>query len=131
MNEQLQKEITQWLMSLRDQIDNGVNFAIEQAPLVVQDKVRLGRIEETIYLLFFLVLLVVGAVTIAKLIPAYQREDWPKDRDGDLAFPYRTLYAVPAVVVGTIGTCVQAHSTITVWFAPRIYILEWLRGLLS
>ena len=47
MNEELQKELALWLASLRQGAESASNFVLEQAPLVVQEKIAYGRVVET------------------------------------------------------------------------------------
>ena len=130
MNEQLQKELAAWLSQLRGAAESGVNFALEQAPLVVQEKILYGRVVETVWLLIGLACVAACIVLLPKMwrkaIHLVNNERWDE---------ITYIPCVITTIVATIPTffIVEVHiaPVIKVWFAPRLYVVEWLATLVK
>ena len=88
---------------------------------MVQEKIVYGRISETIGLLFALVILATGIWCFSRA------RRWVDDDNNPAGFIFGGLCAV----AGTVFTFVQVDELLKVVFAPRLYILEWLAGLLK
>lgn len=121
MNEQLQKELAAWLAQLRDAAQHGTNFALDQAPLIVQEKIAFGRFVETFELL-------IGA---SLLVTAYwfstKASYWDEQHD----HPFGYIGACVFGFVGLFVVCVQITYVAEAWIAPRLYVIDWLAGLLK
>lgn len=130
MNPELQKELAQWLAALREQAGGAVNFALEQAPLVVREKVALGRAYETTWLCL---LLFVWVVAFAVVVNAWKHRTARDQEDTEGPEGKGTTIACTAslVLAGlSLAVTGQSYYVYLVWLAPRIYVLEWLKGLL-
>jgi hypothetical protein len=126
MNPELQKELATWLMNLREAADAGASFVLEQAPLIVQEKVAYGRVMHTASVVAFLLLAVAATYVALRFYKAGQEDDWENILHV-LGFMLAAI-AVPASFASAIesfGPCVMA------WFAPRLYVLEWLAGIVK
>lgn len=127
MNEKLQQEIAAWLETMRAGIEAAGNFAIEQAPLVIQEKIAWGRAFETIWL-------AVGIIAVLALL-YYSRRVWSwglknsDESDGFSVF-VSVLYSIGSIIVFT-AAMEQLNLALQVWLAPRIYIIEWLANLVK
>lgn len=128
MNEQLQKELATWLAQLRDTANAGASFALEQAPLVIQEKVAYGRVSGVVWLLIFMGLVWL-AWTLGRKGFAKGCEAAKNSRDPFFMF----LGALSYLPVGVSGllALTQLDSVIKAWIAPRLYVLEWLAGLIK
>lgn len=122
MNEQLQKELAAWLSQLREATQSGASFAIDQAPKIVQEKIIVGRVEETV----FFVALVALTFGLAWFVRHVSRDDYPSEG------------AIIGSIFAGIGMCITAvlsfvafHNAAMAWFAPRIYVIEWLVGMVK
>ena len=116
MNEDLQKQLAEMLAKLMDATQNAATWTADQIPLLVQEKILFGRIWETV----LLVLLVAFTVLLVKVAGVAWGHQWDGDR-----LSATMLYL--ASTGAATGCVVQAYFVTLVWFAPRLYILEWLR----
>ena len=119
MNEQLQKELITWLSMIREA---GANFALDQAPQIIQEKILYGRIVEPIGLLS----LIFSAYVIYRVI----RWSWQDDRDEEVT-ALVTLFGSLALVAVFVASMVEVSLIIQIYLAPQLYIVEWLAGLIK
>lgn len=145
MNPELQKELAAWLIKLKDAADAGASFALEQAPLIVQEKVAYGRISAIVWVLIPLVLAPLAVFAAARLAHrvsalSIQREELKRGGQWTQALEIideQIPAAVAAALCGiggfvfTLTAFAQIDEAIKVWFAPRLYVAEWLAGLLK
>lgn len=131
MDPKLQQQLAEYLKEFVGAVKAGGEFALQQAPLVVQEKIAYGRASTAITLLMSIAIL--GAV--ARSAPAVGRLITAADRDGDAA---KMAGAVIATVVMLVAGFVSAivffgtyEDALKVWFAPRLYILEWVASLVK
>ena len=132
MSPELQKELAAWLASMRETAHQGANFALEQAPLLIQEKVWYGRVSSV-----FLVIVALGALTlcvrwlrqgiVVSQAAEHNSYDIWLEREGGL----QCLCSATGCVVAACVALVNANTAITAWVAPRLYIVEWLAGLLK
>jgi hypothetical protein len=126
VNEQLQQQLAEYLKAIATTAEKGAGFVIEQAPLVVQEKIAYGRVVETATLVAALA----GAVALYR----FTRWSWTQavadDFDNPLYFLGGIVGAV-GVTVAAIGSVGQFNAVAMVWFAPRLYILEWALSLIK
>jgi hypothetical protein len=111
MNPELQKELAQWLASLRETVGNGMNFVIEQAPLVVQEKITFGRAYETtwfIVALFAVVATGILARALLKTRAAREAEERDKEEDGNAGLP--TIQASAACVACVVSVILATNQ---------------------
>jgi hypothetical protein len=135
MNDQMQQQLASYLKEFVETVKAGGEFALTQAPLIVQEKVLFGRVMSTGLLM---VCLVAAIVLIRYARSNYAMAAQAKADDGRPYWEF-TAYrgGVLAVVCSIAGAacCLAAigfaHDTVQVWFAPRLYILEWAASLLK
>lgn len=124
MNEELQKQLADYLASIASAAKAGSQFAIEQAPLVVQEKIAYGRAAETFQLVLFIAAAYIG----------YRISRWgfAADRDGfsDGGIAAGFVGCASAVIFSIIAAF-QVFFVAQVWLAPRLYVIEWATDLLS
>jgi hypothetical protein len=136
MNEQLKEQLVKFLGAILTGIEKGADFAIEQAPLVVQEYVAWQRVTTTVWLILGIIGLAAALrVFFWRTLPGFQGL-WDKDRNGyvpDAAYvPYIVqsiicailAFVTPFMIGDNITPCLKA------WFAPRILVIEWIKSLL-
>jgi len=107
------------------------DFVLAQAPEVVQQLILLKRIECSIFLCLsvaMIALLTWGAHhSIQKLREAHENND-----DGPIiVWVVAMVLTVFGASIGTLVTLDHISNTLTVWFAPKVYILEYAAHLLK
>lgn len=122
MNEEAKKQLMEFATKLLQGLEKGGDFVAEQAPLVVQEIVAYGRASSTVAA----VLLV--AATVAWVWFVWRRV-YPWFDDGG---PYSgrefgfSAACIPIVAL-PLATAFAIHSAILAWFAPRLYVIAYLR----
>lgn len=115
MNEDLQKQLAEMLAKLSDTAQNTATWTGNQLPLLVQEKLVFGRVWET----GLFIVVVALAFLVAMTARTAWRDQWDDDRVvGGMLWGMTGLNVALAVA--------QAYSMLMVWFAPRLYIVEWL-----
>lgn len=117
--EQLLKRADELLKFALDGLEAGKEFAMEQAPLVVQEVVKWGIIEHTLWIVIGLGVTFTMVVLLRKSLKFMPVEEGP-------------LFLLPTIglVVSVIIVCVNMFVVAKAYFAPRLYLLEQLRSLL-
>jgi hypothetical protein len=127
MNEQLQKELAAWLSKIREGAEAAGSFVLEQAPLVVQEKVMFGRVFHTVETMLLAVAFVALVYGCWKFGNMARRNDF-----GEAGW---FVPAVACTIAGIAtfheGVYYALPQALKVWFAPRLYVLEWLTGLVK
>lgn len=124
MSEELQKQLAEMLKSLMATAQDATTWAKGEIPLLVKEKIMLGRVEETVY---FVVSLLVGAVILYYSLKLWKHSWQLTKEDAD----------EPVILANIIGVILSvvviypSHNFFTVWFAPRLYIIEWLTSLVK
>lgn len=128
MNDEMQKQLADYLATIATAAKTGGAFVIEQAPLIVQEKLSYGRIMEPAQLLLFLAI-TAGSVWLFRWGLQHQHK-WRQTANAELGYAAMGIGIILAVVF-SICSCIQTGYVISVWFAPRLYIIEWVAGLLK
>lgn len=124
MNEELQQQLAALLQSLLAFSSDAKEFAAQQIPPLVQEKIALGRAEESIYF--------AGSVAIALVLVwlslTYWKRAWAATVEND----------APVIGLNFAGlagafffSTANLHAMLLVWFAPRLYIVEWLKSMVT
>lgn len=133
MNEELQKQLAEYLGTLLEAAKSGAAFASEQVPLVIQEKIVYGRVVETLTAVIGVVGLIGLPLFACKAIKnLLASEDIPYDKHeesnrlviqgfGYVVLAFMSLIAL--MFLDHIGSAIKA------WTAPRLYIIEWLSSL--
>jgi heme/copper-type cytochrome/quinol oxidase subunit 2 len=128
MNDQIKAEVLSWLKEIAAAVKAGADFIGQQAPLVVQEKVSYARIDYTAWFTVGAIMLIAGVVLFFKAVKVSQRVDerwnWSNQKMSD--FWMRMGPAIPLLFIGFFAFFATADTVLMVWFAPRVYILEWL-----
>lgn len=121
MNEQLQQQLAQYLERFASAVETGADFAGQQIPLVIQEKLTFDFWMAWFYIGMGLLILfaVAGIGAFASSI------------DEDKPGPGAVVGAVIGLIPCTVITLVQLHTILQISLAPRLYIIEWAGRLLQ
>ncbi len=108
-----------------------VEFMKEQVPELIEEVLLMARIQHTLWVVFGLVLLASCVACVWKVRTRIATFDWTSSSlDWDMC---RTMpYGVAAVACGVAGlanTLGNINICLKVWFAPRVYLLEYFSDL--
>jgi len=120
---ELQKQLAELLRALLANAQDAATWAKAEIPLLVQEKIAFGRAWETTGLVLFL-------VGVGGLALAWRKWNAHQFDDDDDKVGVAVALTFASIVMGTF-TGSQLHDTLLVWFAPRLYILEWLIGMVK
>lgn len=127
MNDQMKQELLAWLTSVRQLAEQGKDFVLQQAPMVVQEKITWGRATET---LWAVAAFLVFAVSVYLAMKAWR---WvfsiPADEQDGHAVA-GIFASIPAVCLFFVFMS-QLETALQVWLAPRLYIIDWVVGLVK
>ena len=126
MDPQTKALILEWLQQVGDAVKTGAAFVAEQTPLVIQEKITFARAEYTAWMLLCVILLVYVAVAATRATTLANRID-KTDSSGDLM--QCVIFVLSGIASLIISLTILNTTTSTffkVWFAPRVYILEWI-----
>lgn len=125
-NEQAQ-ELMKWLL---ETLQQAKAFVLEQAPALAREIIAFGRIYETAQFALAAAILGVGLwYLVFRLASTIKLLD--SEEDEILAGVRLLIQGVACPVVGLIATSVTTRGVVLVWFAPRLYLLEYLSSALG
>lgn len=117
--EKLEGSMSQLIDWMRSTAENGEEFVTEQAPIIAQEIVLVGRVESSIFAL------ALGAVLF--VTAKYFRRIWRADGDAYEQF----LSGVTLLLFGGVFTLLFALGVdLAPWLAPKLYVLEQVTGML-
>ena len=123
MTPELQKVLEEWLRAMLNATQNVAG----EIPAMLWEKVLLGRIMGLVFSVFLLGIMPLGAKVIwkqaGKLSSGADYDLWDQE-------VVRGCTLVALVVSVIIGVFVVIPETLTAWVAPRVYVMEWLKGLI-
>jgi hypothetical protein len=125
MDPELQKQLNEMLKALLANAQDAATWAKAEIPLLVREKIAFGRAWETAQ---FVVLLGLLAVVWRIVYPHWKAYDFktgrrPSDDTKEMTFTF--FLVAPSVVIGICAYFAAQHMFL-VWFAPRLYIVQWL-----
>ena len=127
MNPELQKQLADMLAKLTDATTGAVTWASAQIPPLVTEKIALGRAEESLWMAFSIALFIGAAICSVMLWrSALSGEGMDEDTCAAICFGQLVLFAL-----GLLPVYWNLHSFLLVWFAPRLYIVEWLKTMVT
>lgn len=127
MNPEIQKELLTWLTQIRETAEKGAGFVAEQAPLVAREAISYGRVAHLVAALA--IGICIAAVLYLALVK-YWKTAWEATDDAPVIMLniVVALFTIPFIFEGFVP---QARLALLAWFAPRIYIIEWLSELVK
>jgi hypothetical protein len=125
MDPALQQQLADLLHKLAAATENAATWTAAQAGPLIQEKIMLGRVEHTVQL----VLIVAGLSYVGRGFRYCQRQNWDVEAHSEI-IPL-SIFGAVAVAFLAAALLAAGHGFLAVWFAPRLYILEWLRDMLA
>ena len=131
MNDELQNKLAEVLGGIAEGVTQAKDFAVEQLPDVAQQYIMFGMVWETVA---FVVL-----VTISVVFALVFKSGWcwhkeinakPGFHDDVGAFMVMLCSGI-AFAFAVMGTLVQLKTVLLVWFAPKLYLLQGIAGLVK
>jgi hypothetical protein len=118
------------LKLITDSLEQGKDFVLEQAPDVVQQLILLKRIEYSVYVLVAVPFLAVTAAFVLRSLPRI------KEEFNDMSSPPLRSFASAVLGVIAFPTTIMLFENILpvllkVWFAPKVYLLEYLASIVK
>ncbi len=117
MDPKLTEQLQQTLAALLANAQDAAAWTTGQIPLLVQDKIFIGRIEHTAAIVVSIVVMLGCAWIVRKL----SRMD-----GGNVDYEMAQIFMGIGCIAGFAAVLINFHVFLIVWFAPRLYIVEWL-----
>lgn len=125
MNDELQKQLAEMLAKLTSTVENSASWMAGQIPPLVQEKILFGRISETLLLLLLAVVCCVLFVLCRRCVLRLIDSKY----DDEMGWILGTALTGGGAVLSLGAFGLQLNTTVMVWFAPRLYVVEWLASL--
>ena len=129
MNEELQSKLVEVLTGISEGVAQAKDFAVEQLPDVAQQYIMFGMVWETTAFVV-LTLLLLPSLHLArngfKLMAANDADDSDESR----GFTFLLFGGIASGVFGFLAI-VQLKAVLLVWFAPKLYLLQGIAGLVK
>jgi hypothetical protein len=125
MNEKLQASLVEVIQFLLKWAQETKDVVVEQAPLVVREAIAYGRALETWELTGLLILLGLYVWCVRW----FRRHEW-FDTDFEEP-PIAHIFTGVGGFALVLAFSSQMPDVLKVWFAPRLYVLEWAAQLLK
>jgi hypothetical protein len=124
MNEELQSKLVEVLTGISEGVAQAKDFAVEQLPDVAQQYIMFGMVWETA---LFTLLVIAAAVLL--MMPYLL---WSNRRKLDEFFV--SFGGTMSFIMGVVIACFavgQLKPVLLVWFAPKLYLLQGIAGLVK
>jgi hypothetical protein len=123
MNNELQSQLVEVLTGISEGVAQAKDFAIEQLPDVAQQYIMFGMVWETALLVIFAVLITLIAFGIWKI--------WVSDSLEFEAGAGLIILGFCAEIALLFAFIFQLKPVLLVWFAPKLYLLQGIAGLVK
>lgn len=123
MNPKLTEQLQQTLAALLANAQDAAAWTKGQIPSLVQEKILFGRVNETVQLVLCGVALYF-AVKCCRICLAKAQECGYGDDPVGWVLGTAAMGAASGVLI--VAGFSQVQTVLMVWFAPRLYIVEWL-----
>lgn len=131
MKEELQGKLVEILTSIQTAAGKASDFAMEQLPDVAQSYVVYGRFTNTVEFAAAVLVLSLGmglalfAATRTSWVETegYSKGDWQGPRIASL------MAGLGVSIIGIAGVCSSFGEFAMVWFAPKVWLLKEIAGL--
>ena len=118
---ELISESAKLLEDLRVMLEKGGQFVVEQAPPLAKEIVAYHRIIDPLYVVAGLLLMASSVLLIKRVKRAW------RDLDSEFAGVGGMLYCFIAMICGFGMFACNFESSIMVWVAPRLFLLDYVR----
>ena len=123
MNDELQSKLVEVLTGISEGVSQAKDFAIEQLPDVAQQYIMFGMVWETTLLVIYAVLITLIAFGLWKM--------WRSDTCHYGAVDFAIFFGGGSLVGLLIAFVNQLKPVLLVWFAPKLYLLQGIAGLVK
>ena len=141
MNEQLQQALTEILTKTVDGIDSGVEFMHAELPDVIEQLLMWYAVKGVICFLFGLLLILAWVATFNYILKRRPQdggenflwERWSHKDENELKIEAQ-LFIVISGILAAIFSMVyipEIMTTIKIWIAPKIWIIEYTARLVK
>ena len=124
VKDELIKNVAELVAFMQSGMQSGVEFAQEQAPLLVQEMLMYGAVSTGLYIVWWTSVILFTLLNLRK---------WVNVASSDYDFKVESVYLIVGAVfsvIGVVSLVVLIPNALAIAFAPRLYILEQLKGLL-
>lgn len=128
---ELRREMAGWLSDIRENAGGAKEFLLDQAPLVVRDLVAMGRAEMTLWLVGWILSLAMACWSVRRFSRLVRRNWEDADEPTAVFFGFGMFGLCIWAVVSLTGIACCLHGFITAWFAPRIFVIEYVADMLG
>jgi hypothetical protein len=123
MNDELQSKLVEVLTGISEGVSQAKDFAIEQLPDVAQQYIMFGMVWETSLLALYVTFMALIAFGLWKL--------WYSDTTDFEAASAGMVFGGFSLVGLLIAFVIQLKPFLLVWFAPKLYLLQGIAGLVK
>jgi hypothetical protein len=123
MNDELQSKLVEVLTGISEGVAQAKDFAVEQLPDVAQQYIMFGMVWETSLLALYATFIALLAFGLWKL--------WRSDTCHYEAVAFSTIFGGGTLVLLLIAFVMQIKPVLLVWFAPKLYLLQGIAGLVK
>jgi hypothetical protein len=127
MNDELQNKLAEVLGGIAEGVSQAKDFAVEQLPDVAQQYIMFGRMWETAA---FVMLVAATGLFTWMFFRGWNAPDEAGYRDMERAQMLILFGSIPGVVFA-IFSIAQLKDVLLVWFAPKLYLLQGIAGLVK
>jgi hypothetical protein len=129
MNEELQSKLVEVLTGISEGVAQAKDFAVEQLPDVAQQYIMFGMVwETTAFVVLTLLLLASLRLAWAGFKPFLSKTSSYADEDRGLVL---LIVGGAASLLLGFGWALQLKAVLLVWFAPKLYLLQGIAGLVK
>lgn len=131
MNDELQNKLAEVLGGIAEGVTQAKDFAVEQLPDVAQQYIMFGMVWETAAFVLLVAFSVVCAF-VFKFGLRWHKEINAKTGYHDDVGPFMVMLGSGLMFAFFVtGTVVQLKAVLLVWFAPKLYLLQGIAGLVK
>lgn len=133
MSAELQRALLEALKGLLVTVSSATGWAQGQLPLIVQEKLRYEILQVWFELGCLTLVLIIGIIWAALWQRSYTAVRLEKDShydNDDWRLPVGYIPLGIIILVWIIACCLDISALIQLYYAPRVFILEWVRTLI-
>ena len=128
VNEETKQKLSELVGYLADSVKDGGEFVKEQAPLAAQELVAFGRAYHTSVVCLAIVFVVAYlCLVLPRCVGAM------KQLESELVFGFGLILSLAGAIASVfagIALCHNFQPMLMAYFAPRLFILDYVKGLL-
>lgn len=129
MNEELQSKLVEVLTGISEGVAQAKDFAVEQLPDVAQQYIMFGMAWETTAFLALALLLLPSLRLLSSGIKLLTAKDSDYS-DENKGIVFMLLGGLASLFFGSLAI-LQLKPMLLVWFAPKLYLLQGIAGLVK